>query len=118
MSVLGDRIKQLRKERNMTQTDLSNMLNTKYGMNTDRVMVSKWETGFQRPTISTLSCIKDLFGVTLDYLNGENNAVPISENNLTEIETAVLELFRQIPKERQAEALELLRIALKMQQKH
>jgi hypothetical protein len=34
---------------------------------------------------------------------------------LTEGEKMLLELFRKIPEERQAEALELLRIALRMQ---
>lgn len=40
-----------------------------------------------------------------------------SEPELTEGEKLMLKLFRQIPEDRQAEALELLRVALKMQQK-
>ena len=40
-----------------------------------------------------------------------------SEPQLTEGEQSMLELFRLIPVERQPEALELLRVALKMQQK-
>ena len=36
---------------------------------------------------------------------------------LTEGEKLVLELFRKIPEDRQSEALELLRVALKMQKK-
>ena len=39
------------------------------------------------------------------------------EDQLTEGEKLMLKLFRQIPEDRQPEALELLRVALKMQQK-
>ena len=40
-----------------------------------------------------------------------------SEPELTEAEELLLKLFRQIPVDRQAEALELLEVALKMQKK-
>lgn len=40
-----------------------------------------------------------------------------SEPQLTEGEKLMLELFRQIPVDRQPEALDLLRVALKMQQR-
>ena len=39
------------------------------------------------------------------------------EPKLTERERMVLEIFRKIPEDRQAEALELLQVALKMQKK-
>ena len=42
---------------------------------------------------------------------------PPNELQLTEGEKMVLELFRKIPEERQGEALELLRVALRMQKK-
>ena len=85
--------------------------------------ISQYISGLFEPKKDRISIIAKALNVSEMWLMGydvpmENNAVPISENNLTEIETAVLELFRQIPKERQQEALELLRIALKMQQKH
>lgn len=40
-----------------------------------------------------------------------------SEQQLTEVERLALELFRKIPEDKQAEALDLLRVALKMQQR-
>lgn len=69
IEMLGDTIKALRKENGMTQTELSQQLNRDFGLKTDRVMVSKWETGFQTPVFSTLSCIAELFGVSIDTLN-------------------------------------------------
>ena len=68
--MLGEKIKMLRKENKMTQTELSEKLNSRFGLKTDRVMISKWETGFQTPIVSTLSCLAQLFDVSLDYLNG------------------------------------------------
>lgn len=40
-----------------------------------------------------------------------------SEPKLTEVEKLMLELFRRIPEDKQSEALDLLRVALKMQQR-
>ena len=40
-----------------------------------------------------------------------------SEQQLTEVERLALELFRRIPEDKQSEALDLLRVALKMQQR-
>ncbi len=84
----GEKIKNLRKKAGMTQYELSEKLNSEFGLKTDRVMISKWETGFQTPVAATLSCIAKLFNVTLDYLlNGEENS-PV--NN---IEAAKIALF-------------------------
>lgn len=83
----GEKIRALRKKAGMTQTELSEKLNSEYGLKTDRVMISKWETGFQTPVVSTLSCIAKVFGVTLDYLNGAEN------NDKSNIEAAKVALF-------------------------
>lgn len=87
IEMAGEKIRELRKKAGMTQTQLSERLNADFGLNTDRVMISKWETGFQTPVISTLSCIAKLFGVSLDYLNGSQ----VSEKD--NIEAAKIALF-------------------------
>lgn len=84
----GEKIRALRKKAGMTQSELSEKLNSEFGLKTDRVMISKWETGFQTPVVSTLSCIAKLFGVTLDYLNGAEN-----NNGINNIEAAKVALF-------------------------
>ena len=71
IEMLGEKIKALRKEKGMTQTELSQRLNSEFGLKTDRVMVSKWETGFQTPIFSTLQCLAELFGVSTDSLGGK-----------------------------------------------
>ena len=47
----------------------------------------------------------------------ETKKVPHTEDELSAGEKLMLQLFRQIPEDRQPEALDLLRVALKMQQK-
>ncbi len=74
MSELGDRIKTLRKERHLTQSQLMDILRTRYNMKTDRVMISKWETGFQTPHIETLRILAEVLDVSTDLLiNGVEN---------------------------------------------
>lgn len=68
MSELGDRIKNLRKERHLTQSQLMDILRTRYNMKTDRVMISKWETGFQTPHIETLRILAEVLDVSTDFL--------------------------------------------------
>jgi transcriptional regulator with XRE-family HTH domain len=47
----------------------------------------------------------------------EQKIIPPTEQQLSEGEKLVLDLFRQIPEDRQPEALDLLRVALRMQKK-
>lgn len=87
MGTLQTRIRQLRKEHNFSQTQMAELLRKNYGLKTDRVMISKWETGFQTPEIYTISCIADLFNVSIDYLNGRDvniNLKKFPEPNITE----------------------------------
>lgn len=87
--MLGEKIRALRKDAGMTQTRLSEKLNSEFGLKTDRVMISKWETGGQTPVISTLSCIAKLFGVSLDYINGTESENQIKDN----VDAAKVALF-------------------------
>ena len=82
MNILGERLKELRNSRGLNQTQLSNALNEQFGLKTDRVMISKWETGFQTPMINTISCIAKFFNVSIDYINGTNSSFHYSDANL------------------------------------
>lgn len=72
------KIKELRKGMGLTQAELSEQLNTKFGLKTDRATVSNWERGASTPVFSTLSCLARLFDVSLDYLTGSEE---IKDNN-------------------------------------
>lgn len=79
MNALGKRIKSLRKSKGLNQVEFSKALNLQFNLKTDRVMVSKWETGFQEPIMSTVVCIAKYFGVSVEYLNGETSIADIDQ---------------------------------------
>lgn len=80
--MLSEKIKYCRKENGYTQEELAKILRDKYGLGTDRAMISKWETGFQEPQIHTVTCLADLFGVSIDFLN--DNRVRLRNPEITE----------------------------------
>ncbi len=80
---LGNRIAELRKEKNMTQEQLAVQLNV------SNQAVSKWEASQCCPDVTLLPQLADIFGVTLDYLFGREAAqlpqvieAPATENKL------------------------------------
>lgn len=62
--MFGDRLKELREDQGMTQTDLANLLNI------SRTSISGYETEANDPSIDILIKIADIFNVSLDYLLG------------------------------------------------
>lgn len=84
MSELGERIRALRKQKHLTQSGLMNLLRNEYDLKTDRVMISKWETGFQTPHTDTLKVIAEVLGVSVDYLlTGVEQIVQETEEDST-----------------------------------
>ena len=65
METIGSRIKHLREKKNMTQTELSEML----GMKT-YTTVSKWESDDNFPKGRDLKKLAEIFNVSSDYLLG------------------------------------------------
>ncbi len=98
MSTLQTRLRELRKENQLTQSDMARLLREKYSLKTDRVMISKWETGFQTPEIYTITCIADLFGVTIDYLNGKENVFMHSDLSKYGLRPVKTKKFRMLGK--------------------
>ena len=112
MSV-GKRIALAREQKNMTLEEVAKLCET------TKQTIFKYEneivTNIPYDKIVLLSKALE---VSPSYLFGwEEKKKSPSEPELTEGEQLMLKLFRQIPEDRQAEALELLRVALKMQQK-
>ena len=60
--VLSDNIKNLRKEKNVTQDVLAKELNVSLKT------VSHWETGYTEPSIAQLISLSKIFNVSLDEL--------------------------------------------------
>ena len=67
---IGERLYNLRKERNISQEELANALDV------SRQTVSKWETGESMPDFNKIQPICDYFGITTDELiTGSQNIV-------------------------------------------
>ena len=110
---IGQRIKLARERKNMTLDEVAKRCNT------TKQTIFKYEneivTNIPYDKIVLLSNALD---VSPSYLFGwEEKKNSPSESGLTEGEALMLKLFRQIPEDRQPEALDLLRVALKMQQR-
>ena len=75
---IGETIKKLRKERNITQDALANFIGVPYQS------VSKWERCESYPDITLIPSIASFFGVTTDFLLGVNSAD--KENRIKEYE--------------------------------
>ncbi len=62
---LGEKIRNLRNEKDLTQEDFKKILNIK-----NRSTLASWETDQSSPDYETLKKIAIFFGVTTDYLLG------------------------------------------------
>ena len=73
---IGDRLLKLRKEKNLSQEDLANILDV------SRQTVSKWETGESMPDFNKICPLCEYFGITSDELiTGKQNIVEAQKEN-------------------------------------
>ena len=65
--MFADRLKQLRKGKDLTQIQLAQIFNVANGT------IAMWETGKREPDFDTISRLADYFEVSVDYLMGRVN---------------------------------------------
>lgn len=65
---LGDRYRDLRKDRKLTQDDLAQYLGL------TRSAINTWEQGLSIPSVNMIISLSQFYGVTTDYLLGLDNA--------------------------------------------
>lgn len=85
-SRIGENIYKLRKQRNLTQQQLSEIIGVSIAA------ISKWETGATYPNIELLPKIANIFDVSIDYifdyhLNLYDNSIKVIENSKQVFET-------------------------------
>lgn len=73
--IRGDRLRNLRKSKNMSQDDLANTVGV------SKSSISCYEKGTRTPSIETILDFMHLFGVTSDYLIGSDNLIKTIENH-------------------------------------
>lgn len=106
----GIRIKDLRKERNITQSDLAKILNV------TQDSISLWEKNKRVPDTQYIIQLANYFEVSTDYLLGRsddfgNVTVTTASPSavLTPDELELLELYKKLPRTRQKTVLDTIR---------
>jgi len=67
MSKTAERIKELRTQKKLTQSELAELVNT------SRVTISRIESDIRNPSFAMLSLIADALDTTVDYLQGKTD---------------------------------------------
>lgn len=113
MSIRSERIKALIDSSDLSYQELEKVTGIK------KSSLQRYASGVTtKIPLDVIEKLSKAFNVSQEYLMGwDEKKDSLSELELTEGEKMMLELFRQIPEDRQPEALDLLRVALKMQQK-
>lgn len=75
MTLIGQRIKKLRKSNGLTQQQLGNMLNV------TKVSICCYEKGTRIPSLDTLKDLSNIFKVSLDYFVGNDSFVVSEESS-------------------------------------
>lgn len=116
--MLKDILKELRIDRNLTQKQLSEMLDL------SKNTVCEYEKGRAEPSIETLLKLSGIFGVSVDYLLGREDdfgnitvtSSPSSDlsasspnASLTPEERELLELYKKLPGTRKKTVLDTIR---------
>jgi transcriptional regulator with XRE-family HTH domain len=113
-SRIGDRIKQLRKENNMTQRIIAKK------MGTTEVAISNWETGKNELRGENLLKIAEILGVSSTWLqtgNGkQHHKGDSSINNLPDDVKEVITLFQQLTPKQQQRYTEALQETIELNQ--
>ena len=65
--MFAERLKELRKEKNMTQVQLAEALGVSKGT------IAMWEIGKREPNFETLNRLSDIFDKRIDYILGYSN---------------------------------------------
>lgn len=90
--ILGYRLRELRKENNMSQEQLGKLLGV------TKVSVSGYENGTRIPSLDILNGILDVFMVSADYLLGRELNVVCEGNSelVLNLSTSDIEIIREI----------------------
>lgn len=86
---LGEKLKHLREDRGLYQTDLEDVMGVK------KATISCYENDTKKPKHETLLKIAAFYGVTIDYLLGNENSI----DNLEEDFPEGVQILRRATKE-------------------
>ena len=109
MSTVGENILLIRRSLGWTQEDLAKRMGYK-----SKSTINKIEMGINDIPQSKIAKFAEVLGTTPAHLMGwkEEQKTPPQELILTEGEQMLIDLFRQIPEEKQELVLQMIRVAL------
>ena len=80
----GDKLKQLRIDKQLSMDALTDKLNSKFGLNITKSMMSRWENNLSEPSSKFVAAYAKYFTVDLNYLVGltdDRRPLNLTENN-------------------------------------
>lgn len=91
--ILGIRIKELRKQKGLTQQQLGDLIGI------TKVSICCYENGTRTPNLDTLLDMADIFGVDISYLVGKDNLVVAEEEHyyMSKEEVKLIQELRKSP---------------------
>ncbi len=101
MEKIGDRIKYLRKDFDLSQPELANKVGVAYSV------ISNWENNLNFPRGDYVAILANIFHVSADYLLG---CELYEQNEQPKDELLLLRTYRQMPQEKKRALLILLDI--------
>ncbi len=70
LNIVGERLKELRKERQLTMEMVVTDMNQKFAIDITRGNLSRWENNVNLPTLRMAAYLCKYYGISLDYLMG------------------------------------------------
>lgn len=89
--MIGQRIRDLRKQKRMSQTELAKSAGV------SQTTVTAWETGKAEPSSSAVAKLADIFNVTTDYLLGRPNMQETKKDDVELSDDDVIMTWRGKP---------------------
>ena len=105
--MLGERIRDLRKEKGYSQQQMARKLHITQGA------ISQWENGTTTPAADQLSALADVFEITVDELLGREEKKPAIADGPGR---GIVQKYKQLTPENQARISDLIEVLLSGQE--
>lgn len=102
--MFSQKLKELRKENGLTQTEFARVFNISAGT------IGNWESGTRTPDTDMLKRIADFFNTSIDYLLGrDDNRFSFAGSQLKDEEFALIGEVRDLTPEEQKRVLDFIK---------
>ncbi|EMA6344846.1 helix-turn-helix transcriptional regulator [Bacillus cytotoxicus] len=100
-NIFGNRLRELRKVKKMTQQDLADKLTL------SKSLISKYENGAAKPSYEVLEQLAHIFDVSADYLTGKINTYIDDEDKEKQI-NYLLQKYNKLDQEKRNKLIKIL----------